>query len=58
MARLTATALRRADATLLNWHSYDYNVGNQRTKQTRTAGDYVDYAYDDIGQLQRAPFVV
>lgn len=58
MARLTATFLRRADGTALNSHNYDYNVGNQRTKQTRTAGDYVDYTYDDLGQLQRAPFVV
>lgn len=32
----------------------DNSVGNQRTKQTRTAGDYVDYTYDDIGQLKTA----
>ncbi|MBI3412123.1 MAG: hypothetical protein HY040_27645, partial [Planctomycetes bacterium] len=40
--------------SVLNSHAYDYNAGNQRTKQTRTAGDYVDYTYDTIGQLQSA----
>src|ERR1041384_7865364 len=38
----------------LNSHSYNYNTGAQRTKQTRTGGDYVDYTYDDIGQLKTA----
>jgi hypothetical protein len=30
------------------------NSGHQRTKQTFTAGNYVDYTYDDIGQLKTA----
>ncbi len=54
LARLTSTHLRTSGNTLLNAHDYTYNDGHQRTKQTRTAGDYVDYTYDDIGQLKTA----
>ena len=42
------------NGTLLNRHDYTYNAGSQRTAQTRTGGDYIDYTYDDIGQLQSA----
>ena len=31
-----------------------YDEGHRRTRQTRTAGDYVDYGYDAIGQLKTA----
>ena len=53
-ARLIGTYLRNSTNALLNSHEYVYNVGNQRTKQTRVEGDYVDYAYDQIGQLKTA----
>ncbi len=52
--RLTSTALRNSGHTNLNLHSYDLNVGNQRTNQTRLDGSNVGYTYDDIGQLRSA----
>ena len=52
LARLTNTSLRNSSDAVLNAHAYLYNDGNQRTRQTRTGGDYVDYGYDDIGQLK------
>lgn len=54
LGRLLSTVLKKADSSLLNSHAYDYNSGHQRTKQTFTAGNYVDYTYDDIGQLKTA----
>ena len=52
LARLTNTSLKSSSHAVLNAHAYLYNDGNQRTRQTRTGGDYVDYGYDDIGQLK------
>ncbi|MCX8107586.1 MAG: hypothetical protein N3G20_02145, partial [Verrucomicrobiae bacterium] len=54
LGRLLWTVLRKGDWTVLNSHAYQYNQGHQRTKQTFTAGNYVDYTYDDIGQLKTA----
>jgi RHS repeat-associated protein len=51
VARLTDTALKNSSNTILNDHSYLYNAGSQRTRQTRTDGSYVSYTYDNIGQL-------
>jgi len=53
-SRLTNTKLQNSSATVLNQHAYIYNVGNQRTKQTFTDGNYTDYTYDGIGQLRTA----
>lgn len=50
-ARLLSTELMNSSATVLNSHSYVYNVGNQRTQQTFTFTNYETYAYDKIGQL-------
>jgi RHS repeat-associated protein len=33
---------------------YMYNAGNQRTQEVLTAGNYMGYAYDNIGQLKTA----
>jgi RHS repeat-associated protein len=52
--RLTDTYLRNSGGTALNRHSYVYNDGNQRTRQTFTDGGYVDYLYDGAGQLYSA----
>jgi RHS repeat-associated protein len=52
--RMLGTWLRKNDGTLLNKHEYALNDLDQRTKQTRTTGDYVDYAYDPLGQLTNA----
>jgi RHS repeat-associated protein len=53
-ARLLATVLINSGNSILNSHSYTYNVGNQRTQQTFTAGNYDNYTYDNIGQLATA----
>jgi hypothetical protein len=53
-ARWLGTYLRNNSGTLLNQHVYEYNDLDQRTKQTRQEGDYVDYGYDDLGQLKSA----
>ena len=37
-----------------NGHSYAHNEAHQRTKQTFTGNNYVDYSYDKIGQLKSA----
>jgi len=54
VARLLSTQLKNASSTVLNSHAYVYNDGNQRTKQTFTDGNYVNYTYDGIGQLKTA----
>jgi RHS repeat-associated protein len=54
LARLTSTTLKNSSHSTLNSHAYDLNDGHQRTKQTRKDGDFVDYTYDPIGQLQTA----
>jgi RHS repeat-associated protein len=51
VARLLDTWLKNNGNAVLNSHSYAYNQGNQRTSQTRTLGDYVNYGYDPIRQL-------
>jgi RHS repeat-associated protein len=50
-ARLLATVLINSGGAVLNSHNYGYNLGNQRTQEVFTAGNYVNYSYDDIGQL-------
>ncbi len=54
VGRLTLTKLRTSGGTALNTHSYLYNQGHQRTRQTRTDASYVTYTYDNIGQLKSA----
>jgi RHS repeat-associated protein len=54
VARLLSTTLKNSQLTTLNSHEYGYNEGNQRTQQVFTAGNFVDYAYDQIGQLKTA----
>jgi RHS repeat-associated protein len=53
LKRLKNTALKN-NGTTVNSHAYLYNAGSQRTKQTLTDGSYVDYAYDNLGQLDTA----
>lgn len=53
LARLTNTVLN-TPVTAANSHAYAYNAGSQRTQQTLTAGNYVNYTYDNIGQLKTA----
>lgn len=56
LGRLLSTTLY-VNGTVGNQHSYIYNAANQRTRQTfmeSATGNYVDYTYDDIGQLKTA----
>ncbi len=52
--RLTYTGLKNSAGTVTNSHAYQYNLGSQRTNQTRTDASYVRYGYDNDGQLQSA----
>ena len=54
LARMLSTVLGNSQLSTLNVHQYQYNEGNQRTNQTFMAGNYMSYAYDDIGQLKTA----
>src|SRR5439155_859179 len=55
MGRLLSTVLKNSSGnSVLNSHSYGYNLGNQRTALTNTLGDYRSYGYDKIGQLKTA----
>ncbi len=40
--------------TTFNRHAYVLNAAHQRTSQTRPDASYVDYTYDDAGQLSTA----
>ena len=51
VARQTGTHLNSSLDLAINGHDYAYNEAGQRTRQTRIDGSYVDYSYDDIGQL-------
>ena len=54
VARLTLTELMNSTGTNLDSYAYGYNQANQRTNVVRTAGDYVKYAYDNIGEVTTA----
>jgi RHS repeat-associated protein len=54
VARLTGTYLKNSGNTNLNYHTYGYNQGNQRTNMARTDASSVTYIYDNIGQLKTA----
>ena len=58
LGRLTQTYLRTPQFTPLNEHQYLYDAGSQRTQQVFTVYDsyshYLNYAYDNIGQLKSA----
>ena len=54
VARMLSTALANSGNTNLDLHSYSYNAGNQRTQQAFTAGNFMNFGYDAIGQLINA----
>jgi len=61
MGRLTSTTLKNSGHGILNQHSYLYDDGSRRTRQTRvgtlstaSVTNFLDYGYDKIGQLQSA----
>lgn len=53
LGRLTETLLRHSNGGTLNVHGYQYNNSHRRTRQSRN-GSFVNYAYDDAGQLSSA----
>jgi len=54
VARWLSTALESANASVINSHAYSYNAASQRAQQVFTASNYVNYTYDNIGQLKLA----
>ena len=54
VARLTSTALINSQQSTLDSYAYGYNQANQRTNVVHTAGDYVNYTYDNMGELTSA----
>src|SRR5207247_10748457 len=54
MARLSGTWLKKSDGTVVNSHTYGYNFASQRTVMTNSAGNYLNYTYDKIGELKTA----
>jgi RHS repeat-associated protein len=51
VARLLSTKLLSPGSAVLNSHVYSYNQANQRTQQVFSAGNYINYTYDNMGQL-------
>jgi RHS repeat-associated protein len=51
VARLTGTYLDNSANSVLDSAIYGYNKANQRTTFTNAAGTYVQYSYDNVGQL-------
>jgi RHS repeat-associated protein len=54
VARLTGTWLINSSGADLDSYVYGYNRASQRTNVVRTAGDYVNYTYDNLGELKTA----
>jgi RHS repeat-associated protein len=53
-ARLLGTYLRNSADANLDTYDYIYNPGNQRTQEVFVAGNFMNYSYDNIGQLKTA----
>ena len=53
-ARLTNAVHSTALYPVIDRFSYQYNAGDQRVRQVFREGNYIDYAYDRIGQLKAA----
>ena len=54
VSRLTDTWLKNSSGTILDYHGYAINVGNQRYRHTAFNNNYTDYTYDNAGQLINA----
>ncbi|HVR35312.1 MAG TPA: hypothetical protein VMS21_05615 [Methylomirabilota bacterium] len=51
LARLKGTWLLNSAEQTLNFHGYEHNLRNDITRHTRTDASFVDYDYDNLGQL-------
>lgn len=54
IARIAGTLLITGSGATLDSAIYGYNAAGQRTAFTNAAGTYVQYTYDNIGQLKTA----
>ena len=54
LGQLTGTFLKDSAHAVLNSHAYVLNDLGQRLRQTRADGSYVEYGYDNIGQVTSA----
>ncbi|MGO8928263.1 MAG: RHS repeat-associated core domain-containing protein [Limisphaerales bacterium] len=54
VARLLSTVLTGSGQAIINSHSYQLNQASQRTQQVFTVTNYVNYTYDNMGQLRSA----
>ena len=52
--RLTRTATKKADNSIVNSRDYDVNNKNRRVRVDLQTGDYWTYEFDDTGQLTKA----
>ena len=54
MARLMDTSLKNSGGTALSSRTYTYNLASWRVNETRLDGSFVNYGYDNIGQITNA----
>jgi RHS repeat-associated protein len=54
IAQMLFTKLMNSSLSVLDSESYAYNLAGQRIAETNTVGDYRNYAYDNIGELEAA----
>jgi len=54
LGRLLYSMLVSPLALVPDYHGYAYDLGSQRTQQVFRAANYVNYFYDNIGQLRSA----
>jgi RHS repeat-associated protein len=54
VARLLSTGLENSSNPNLDSYAYGYNLAGQRANVTRTLGDFVNYTYDNAGELTTA----
>src|SRR5262249_45947667 len=54
LGRLSSMTLYDPSNNQLNYHGYTVDAAGQRTQQVLNSGNYVNYGYDNIGQLTNA----
>lgn len=54
VGRLAGTFLKNSGNSTVDSFQYDHNTGGRRTAVTALAGNYINYGYDNIGQLTSA----
>jgi RHS repeat-associated protein len=59
LSRINRTALNTINSAYFHYNppilfQYAYDEGSQRTQQVFTAGNFINYTYDNIGQLKTA----